>query len=95
MTRYARVTVRSYKDSDMAGLPRDNRERGKWFVHGIKGMGADLLGTYEKKSKAVKEARDAAKSDRDGETILLVKNLEGDDVTERKVYAQETTTFTP
>lgn len=94
MTRYDRVTVRSYKDPDMAGLPRDNRERGKWFVHGIRGMGADLLKITEKKSEAVKVARDAADSEQDGDTVLLIKNLDGS-VSEKKHYTQKTTTFSP
>lgn len=93
--RYDRVTVRSYKDPDMAGMPERNRDRGKWFVHGIKGGTADLLKITEKKSKAVKFARERAKSvDQDGQTIFLVKDLEGD-VSERKAYAQQTETFTP
>lgn len=92
--RYTWVTVRSYKDPDMAGLPRDNRERGKWFVHGIRNGKADLITIEEKKSNAKKKAREAAKSERSGSTTLVVKDLEGE-VTSEKTYQTETTTFSP
>lgn len=93
--RYEQVTVRSYKDPSLGGSIKRNRERGKWFVHGIKNVGADLLKITEKKSSAVEFARKRAKNvEQNGETVLIVKNLNGE-TSERKVYSQQTETFNP
>lgn len=74
---YDKVTVRSYKDDEMAGLERNNRERGKWFIHGIKDGTADFIDTTEDKDKAEEIAKETAHQE-DGQTTIEIRNLDSE-----------------
>jgi len=88
---YDKVTVRSYKDDEMAGLESDNRKRGKWFIHGIKDGTADFKGTKEDREEAIEEAKEISHQE-DGQTEIVIKNLDSE-VEER--ISTATRTLTP
>lgn len=92
--QYEEITIRSFKDDEMAGMVSRNRERGKWFVHGINEH-ADLLGVYEEKEEAIEEAKEhIEESAKEGDvtTGLIVKNLESE-IEKRETI--DITTITP
>lgn len=88
---YDKVTVRSYKDDEMAGFKDDNRERGKWFIHGIKDGTADLIDISEEIEEARETAKETAHQE-DGQTTIEIKNLDSE--IEETLYT-DTATFSP
>lgn len=88
-TRYDQVTVMSYKDPDMAGTASMARNHGKWFVHGIRGETANLIQTTEDKDAARDAAKDAANPGTDGQTTLIIKDIQGN-IEDESVHAATT-----
>jgi hypothetical protein len=84
---YEEVTVRSYKDDEMAGFTPDNRERGKWFIHGIKDGKADLIDITEEKEEAKEIAKETAHQE-EGQTLIIIKDLESE--IEKKISTDTT-----
>jgi len=74
------ITIRSYQDEKLAGLPRENRERGKWFIHDV-GETADLVDIVESLDEAKEIAKEQAHSE-DGQTEIKIRNEEGTEVQE-------------
>jgi len=73
----------------MAGSPRQNRERGKWFIHDINDT-AELVDVVEDLDEAKEIAKDEAHSE-DGQTEIKIRNEEGTKVQER--ISTDTVTF--
>jgi hypothetical protein len=74
------ITIRSYQDEQMAGMPRENRERGKWFIHDV-GDTADLVDIVESLDEAKEIAKEQAHSE-DAQTDIKIRNEDGTEVQE-------------